>query len=67
MLCPRCDQQGEVKLVIIKRTRERVYLCNECDALWKEDSGITKSNFTDFSTYAAQFGLLGTWDEIETN
>jgi len=65
MLCPRCDQQGEVELMVIKKTGERVYLCDECDALWKEGDEVTKSNFIDFSTYVAQFGLSGTWDEIE--
>lgn len=45
MLCPRCDQQGKVELVVIKKTGERVHLCDECDALWKEDDEVTKSNF----------------------
>ena len=65
MLCPRCDEQGEVQLVVITKTGERVYLCDECDALWREGTDIDKATFVDFSSYVAQFGLNGTWNEIE--
>lgn len=65
MLCPRCDFQGEIRKVKIRKTKEHVQLCDECDALWKELDEVTKSNFIDFSTYVAQFGLRGTWDEID--
>ncbi len=65
MLCPRCDHQGEVRLVVITKTGERVHLCDECDALWQEGMNIEKTTFVDFSTYVAQFGLNGTWNEIE--
>lgn len=65
MECPRCDGQGEVHFVVIKKTNEKVYLCDECDALWGETEEINKANFTDFGTYVEQFGLQGTWNEIE--
>ena len=51
--------------MIIKKTGERVRLCDECDALWREDVRIEKNNFQDFSTYVARFGLNGTWDEVD--
>jgi uncharacterized Zn finger protein len=65
MLCPRCDQQGEVIAAVIKATGERVRICDECDALWSDGKPIDKYAFVDFSTYVAQFGLRGTWDELE--
>ncbi|MDB4756197.1 hypothetical protein OAG56_02400 [Mariniblastus sp.] len=66
MLCPRCDQQGQVELVVIKKTGERVLRCDECDALRQNGDEVMKSNLVDFSTYVAQFGVIDTWDEIET-
>ncbi len=66
MLCPRCDQQGQVELVVIKKTGERVLRCDECDALRQNGGEVMKSNLVDFSTYVAQFGVIDTWDEIET-
>jgi hypothetical protein len=65
MKCPRCDQQGDVVVVVIKKTGERVHLCDQCDALWREGNEVTKANFVDFSTYVEQFGLHGTWQEVE--
>lgn len=65
MLCPRCDEQGEVQQFVIKKTGERVNLCDECDALWVEGERVTVGNFVDFSTCVARFGLAGTWDEVE--
>ena len=66
MLCPRCDQQGQVELVVIKKTGERVLRCDECDALRQNGDEVMKSNLVDFSTYVAQFGVIDTLDEIET-
>ncbi len=65
MLCPRCDEQGEVQQFVITKTGERVKLCDECDALWVEGESVSAKNFVDFSTYVARFGLMGTWDELE--
>jgi len=65
MQCPRCDGQGEVSQVKIKKTGEIVHLCDECDALWKSGDDVVFSKFVDFSTYVEQFGLEGTWDEVE--
>ncbi len=65
MLCPRCDFQGEVKLVMIVKTGEKVRLCDECDALWQQGDKVDTAKFTDFSTFVAPFGLQGTWDEIQ--
>ena len=65
MKCPRCDQQGDVILVVIRKTGERVLLCDECDALWTEDMEVSKSNFQDFATYVNKYGLNGSWADLE--
>ena len=65
MECPRCDRQGNVLLVVIKKTGERVRLCHECDALWIEGMEVSKSNFQDFATYVKQYGLNGSWADLE--
>jgi len=66
MECPRCDGQGILHKVIIKKTGEKVWLCDECDALWPLETPISKTTlFHDFSTYVKRYGLKGTWDEVE--
>ncbi len=65
MVCPRCDDQGNVIAVRIIATGENVFLCDECDALWRKDVPVSVDSFVDFSTYVDQFGLKGRWDEIE--
>lgn len=64
MLCPRCDQQGRVALVRITTNDETVYLCDECDALWPENTPIKATNFIDFSSYVKPLGLKGLWSEV---
>ena len=65
MVCPRCDGQGDVIKVRIIATGEIVFLCDECDALWRQGTPIVVKSFTDFSTYVGQYGLKALWNEIE--
>ena len=65
MECPRCDGQGILHKVIIKKIGEKVWLCDECDALWPLGAPISKRTFHDFSTYVKRYRLKGTWDEVE--
>lgn len=64
MICPRCDGQGELVIARINATGEVVRLCDECDALWPGSGPLDGTAFIDFSTYVAQWGLLGRWNEI---
>ena len=65
MECPRCDGQGEVLLVKVRKTGEILKLCNECDATWKKDDPIDKKTFFDFETYMESQGITKAWDEID--
>lgn len=52
--CPRCNHQGHVRPLFIKRTREVVHVCDECDALWLKplrDEPRFEVDFIDFKTY----------------
>ena len=64
MLCPRCDDQGNIQRVRINRTGEIVQLCDECDAMWFEDVVPSITTFQDFSTYMESLGLPGIWSEL---
>lgn len=35
--CPYCDGQGEVLNAVIKKTGEKIKICDECDTIWVED------------------------------
>ena len=64
MLCPRCDEQGEIVKAQIIATGEVVQICNECDALWPAGTQVGPTGFVDFSTYVRPLGLRGLWDEL---
>jgi hypothetical protein len=64
--CPVCMGQGIVQKARTKTTREVVYVCYECDALWPEGVEVTEETSTDASGFCASRGLPGSWwSEIE--
>ena len=40
------------------------FLCNECDALWFDESTIDRLTFVDFGTYMMEHGGKGLWSEL---
>lgn len=63
MLCPRCEQ-GEVVVANIIKTKDTVYVCEECEATWFSEEDIGKEEFVDFGTYMESIGLEPLWKEI---
>ena len=64
MLCPVCEE-GNVEEVIINRLEVHVYLCNECDAMWKSKTLVySAKHSSDFKEFMAQKGLLAVRDEV---
>lgn len=65
MICPRCDGQGSVMEVRIKRTNETIFACDECEASWNARGAIGAEEWEDFGTRLKSMGLSPTWAEVE--
>lgn len=61
-ICPICEQ-GLICEVIIKATNEKLYLCEECEALWINDS-IDSKEVLNFDEYMKKRNLKPIWDEL---
>ncbi len=64
VLCPFCEEQGEVYRVVVKQTSETIYLCGECDSVWLTDN-IGEDNATNFEDYMSEQGLEPLWSELD--
>jgi transposase-like protein len=64
MWCPRCNQGKVVKAKIIKNGNN-LFICEECDATWKNKEQLEDNQFEDFSLYMESIGLRGVWSELE--
>jgi hypothetical protein len=65
LICPRCDGQGSVLKAQIKKTREMIFICDECDAMWLSLEAVGSQPWVDFGTYMEEKALSPTWEEIE--
>jgi len=63
--CPACHHQGWLYPSVIKATGEKVVVCDECEALWKDGEPIVLETSVGMSTYLKSLGLEGTWNELE--
>lgn len=63
-LCPFCDGQGVIYKAKIKATGQVVYICDECDTLWKT-SNITENDCINFDSYMMALGLQGLWSNLD--
>lgn len=64
MQCPRCDGQGEIKLVRVQASGARLQVCLECDATWPYGEMPSIETFQDFGTLMQAHGLQGLWSEV---
>lgn len=56
MICPRCDNQGDIYKARVEQLQVVLNICDECDACWPEGVPIQQSNFVDLSTFLQQHG-----------
>lgn len=57
VVCPRCDGNGLVyKAKVANLDNQILYICDECDASWEENTLISRATFVDLSTYLEQKG-----------
>ncbi|WP_058487087.1 hypothetical protein [Defluviitalea phaphyphila] len=65
MICQRCNGQGEIYKAKVKNLGITLYICDECEACWDEDSNIELSTFQDLSTFLEQKGTSYNDADIE--
>ncbi|NEZ50019.1 hypothetical protein FDB54_10395 [Clostridium botulinum] len=63
--CSVCEQYA-IDKVKIKKDGEILYICEECDTVWKCEESIGNTNEgEDFGKYMIKKGLSPYWDEIK--
>jgi len=66
MLCPRCEQ-GDIVAATIRSTRQRLLVCEECEATWFAWQDIPHVLFVDYGSYMETIGLKPLWDELDVD
>lgn len=61
--CPFCDGQGVINKVVIKGTEMILYICDECDTVWKYID-ITEGNCHNFESVMNSLGRKALWSEF---
>ena len=64
MICPFCEQRDIVKTKV-KKTGNTIFICEECDAVWKQETDIGTNNVTNFEDYAKKNNISNSWEELE--
>lgn len=63
-ICPRCEQ-GFILEKVLKFNKQRIFICDECDAIWFDSNSISATTFVDFGTYMDSFSRTDQWIEFE--
>ena len=61
--CPYCDGQGIIYRATIKGTEVILYICDECDTVWK-DTDVREDNCEDFKSLMGAIGRKALWSEL---
>lgn len=64
VFCPFCDGQGLIDKANIKGKGIQIYICEECDTMWKTPE-IRKNNCDNFKKFMNSLGLKGYWEELD--
>lgn len=62
--CPFCDGQGVIYKAKIKNTGLIIYICDECDTVWK-NTAIDEDSSLKFKDVMSDLGLQPLWSELE--
>lgn len=55
-MCPYCNQ-GQIMEVIVKKTKEIIYICEECDMVWITNESVLESTGIRYELYAKAKGF----------
>lgn len=64
VFCPFCEQ-GVVCKAKVKRLNEVIFICDECDTVWRTPEINDKVDCETFEIYMAKFRFGGLWAELE--
>jgi transcription elongation factor Elf1 len=62
--CPRCNQ-GSVLTMKVHANGLILYVCDECEATWRNVQAIGPQGFVDYGTLMNELGLLPLWSQLE--
>lgn len=60
--CPFCGE-GPIYQAVVKENLETIYICAECDTVWKRSGENTE--LTNYTSYMRRLGKSPLWDELE--
>ncbi|WP_019139925.1 hypothetical protein [Noviherbaspirillum massiliense] len=69
--CSRCNYQGQIKKLRIKRLEQEVPVCEECDALWLtplREEPVYGVDFIDFKSFLEGQGVkydASEWEPVD--
>ena len=63
MICPVCEQGSIFKAKVIK-LNIYIFICYECDAIWRDYQAIVFQDHANFSWFMEQYSLPGLWNEL---
>ena len=63
VFCPFCYGHGLVDKASIKDRGIQIYICEECDTMWKT-TDIREDNCENFRKFMTSIGLNGFWTEL---
>ena len=62
--CPFCDGQGVIYKAKIKYTDSVIFICDECDTVWK-NLQISEDDTLIFKDVMNELGLQPLWSELD--
>ena len=62
--CRRCNQ-GTILSMRVKKTKNALFICDECEAIWFCKKNIEYATFNYFNLYMERQGLPALWSELE--
>ena len=64
MWCQICEQ-GNVIPAVIKELKQKIWLCDECEATWFRLDDVNNEKALLYVTYMKSKNLPPLWDELE--
>lgn len=64
MYCPYC-MQGLILKAKLKIDNSIVFICNECDTVWKEHEPISNQTGKSFYLFADELSIKPLWNSLE--
>jgi len=61
--CPFCDGQGVIYKARIENSEVHIYICDECDTVWKDEK-ISKDSSLNFEDMMRDLRLQPLWSEL---